>query len=201
MHNIGLDASVPDTGAGRGAFKAPSLRNVGVRPTFMHDGRFTSLAQVMDFFDSGVRANPYLDARLKAADGTPKRLGLTSAQKRALVAFMNALTDSSFLAAVRFSNPFPRAVSIPPVAATPAAVSIQGNAYHPALLTVAAGTVITFTNLDNSRQSASFASSLITGTPIFSSGSQIVVMPLLAGTYGYQCAIHGAAMSGSIVVK
>ena len=162
VHNIGLDAVVTDTGAGGGAFKVPSLRNVGVRPRYMHDGRFTTLAQVVDFFDAGVQANPGLDARLKAADGTPKRLGLTAAQKAALVAYMNALTDSTFLTARRFSSPFVTAAVAPPVAAPPvtttAAVTIQNTAYHPPTITVAPGTVITFTNLDNQRHSASFAS-------------------------------------------
>jgi cytochrome c peroxidase len=72
----------------------------------MHDGRFTTLEQVVDFFDSGVQPNPDLDPRLRAADGSPKRLGLTSEEKAALVAFMKTLTDSTFLTAPRFADPF-----------------------------------------------------------------------------------------------
>ena len=106
IHNNGLDAVSADSGAGRGAFKAPSLRNVAVRPRFMHDGRFTSLAQVVEFYDHGVQPNPNLDRRLRNPDGTPKRLNLTPAQKGALVAFLGTLTDSTFLTAPRFSNPF-----------------------------------------------------------------------------------------------
>ncbi len=106
VHNSGLDLVSVDTGAGGGAFKAPSLRNVAVRPRYMHDGRFTTLEQVVDFYDSGVQANPNLDARLKAPGGAPRRLGLTATQKAALVSFMRTLTDSTFLTAARFSNPF-----------------------------------------------------------------------------------------------
>ena len=106
IHNNGLDAVSAYSGAGRGAFKAPSLRNVAVRPRFMHDGRFTSLAQVVEFYDHGVQPNPNLDRRLRNPDGTPKRLNLTPAQKGALVAFLGTLTDSTFLTAPRFSNPF-----------------------------------------------------------------------------------------------
>ena len=210
VHNIGLDATNADTGGGRGTFKAPSLRNVGVRPRFMHDGRFTTLAQVVDFFDAGVQPNPGLDARLENPDGTPKRLGLSTAQKAALVAYLNTLTDSAFLTAPRFANPFaPTAVTPPPpvvappnapVAAT-AAVTIQATAYHPATLTVAPGTVITWTNLDNARHSASFASALVGATPIFTSGSQRLTMPTTPGTYAYQCAVHGAAMRGTVIVQ
>jgi len=106
VHNIGLDAVSADTGAGRGAFKPPSLRNVAVRPRFMHDGRFTSLADVVAFYDAGVQPNPNLDRRLRNPDGTPRRLNLTAAQRASLVAFLNTLTDSTFLAAPRFANPF-----------------------------------------------------------------------------------------------
>jgi cytochrome c peroxidase len=106
VHNIGLDAVTTDQGSGRGAFKSPSLRNVAVRPRFMHDGRFTTLEQVVDFFDSGVQPNPDLDPRLRAADGSPKRLGLAADQKAALVAFLKTLTDSTFLTDSRFADPF-----------------------------------------------------------------------------------------------
>ncbi|HEX8696568.1 MAG TPA: cytochrome c peroxidase [Longimicrobium sp.] len=115
-HNTGLDAVSADTGAGRGAFKAPSLRNVGVLPRFMHDGRFTSLEQVVEFYNSGVQPNPNLDPRLRGIDGSPRRLNLSPAQKAALVAFLRTLTDSAFLTAPRFADPF-----APPPAGTQAA--------------------------------------------------------------------------------
>jgi cytochrome c peroxidase/plastocyanin len=214
VHNIGLDATNPDVGAGDGAFKAPSLRNVAVRPRYMHDGRFTTLEQVVDFFDAGVQPNPSLDARLRAPDGSPRRLGLTAAQRATLVAYLRALTDSAFLTARRFSNPFATAATTPTTGGTTgggtaapppppsgATVTIQGNAYHLASITVRPGTTITFTNLDNARHSAGFTSASIVSTPIFRSGSEAVVMPTAAGTYGYQCAVHGAAMRGTVVVQ
>src|SRR5215203_4081926 len=174
VHNIGLDAVSTDTGAGRGAFKAPSLRNVATRPRFMHDGRFTTLEQVVEFFDSSVQPNVSLDSRLRAPDGSPRRLGLTAEQKAALVAFMTTLTDSAFITAPRFANPFapaggppppppptspppPTAPSPPPTPPASATVTIQATSYRPATLTVARGAVVTWTNLDNARHSASFA--------------------------------------------
>jgi cytochrome c peroxidase len=106
--NNGLDATLTDPGAGQGRFKAPSLRNVGLRRFFMHDGRFTSLAQVVAHYDSGIRSSPGLDARLTGIGGQPQRLNLTAAQRTALVAYLHALTDSAFVTDPRFSDPFGR---------------------------------------------------------------------------------------------
>jgi cytochrome c peroxidase len=110
VHNTGLDATITDVGAGNGRFKSPSLRNVGVRTRFMHDGRFTTLQQVVEFYDSGVNANPGLDGRLRDTvpfQNQPKRLNLSQAQRDALVAFMHTLTDSTFLTTPKFASPFP----------------------------------------------------------------------------------------------
>lgn len=106
--NIGLDAARTDEGAGGGRFKAPSLRNVAVRSPYMHDGRFATLREVLEFYDHGVQPDPDLDTRLRNPDGTPKRLGLTPAQLDALEAFLATLTDRAFLADPRFSSPFPQ---------------------------------------------------------------------------------------------
>jgi cytochrome c peroxidase len=105
--NTGLDSIPADTGAGGGRFKPPSLRNVAVRPPYMHDGRFASLREVVGFYDRQVRGAPDLDPRLRGADGSPRRLNLSGEQVDALVAFMEALTDSAFLQAEKQSDPFP----------------------------------------------------------------------------------------------
>jgi cytochrome c peroxidase len=202
IHNIGLDAVSTDTGAGRGAIKAPSLRNVAVRRRFMHDGRFTTLEQVVEFFNSGVQPNPDLDPRLRGADGSPKRLGLSAGQRSALVAFLKTLTDSTFLSAPELANPFAPAGGLPPPPGTSGVtVTMQASAYHPAGLTVAPGTVVTWTNLDNLDHSATFDSPSVGATPIFMSGSQRLTMPTTPGTYHYQCAIHGLAMQGTVIVQ
>lgn len=107
VHNTGLDATITDVGAGNGRFKAPSLRNIEVRPPYMHDGRFSTLEQVVDFYDRGVQSNPGLDQRLGGRGGQPQRLNLTRDERDALVAFMKTLTDRTFLTDVRLSSPFP----------------------------------------------------------------------------------------------
>jgi cytochrome c peroxidase len=106
IHNNGLDAVSVDTGAGGGRFKAPSLRNVGTRAAFMHDGRFTTLRQVLDQYNAGVQASPNLDPRLRNPDGSAHRLNLASQQLDAIVAFLNTLTDSVLITNPKFSNPF-----------------------------------------------------------------------------------------------
>jgi cytochrome c peroxidase len=107
-HNIGLDASITDAGAGNGRFKAPSLRNVAVRAPYMHDGRFKSLEEVVDFYNTGVQNNPGLDPRLRAPNGLPLRLNLSLEERNAIVAFMKTFTDSTFLTHPKFASPFPR---------------------------------------------------------------------------------------------
>lgn len=87
-------------------FKSPSLKNVAVSGPYMHDGRFTSLLQVMVFYNSQVRASAAVDDRMLDETGEPIRLGLTTDEMNALVAFMGTLTDASLLGDVRFSDPF-----------------------------------------------------------------------------------------------
>jgi cytochrome c peroxidase len=196
-HSNGLDAAPVDTGVGGGVFKTPSLRNVAVRPRFMHDGRFATLDEVVAFYDSGVQDSPRLDPRLRAADGTPKRLGLTSAERDALVAFLGTLTDSSFLASPRFSNPFvPGSIAAP----TGPTITMKANAFSPTFITVKAGAVVSFLNIDNEWHTATFDNPAIASTPRFTSGVKTVTMPMALGAYTYHCVVHGVAMSGSIIV-
>lgn len=111
--NIGLDATTTDPGlAGstgdpddEGKFKVPSLRNVALTAPFMHDGRFETLAQVINHYDRGVQPHPNLDRRLER-NGRPQRLGLSPAERQALVAFLETLTDPELITDEKFSDPF-----------------------------------------------------------------------------------------------
>ncbi|MBM75130.1 MAG: methylamine utilization protein [Proteobacteria bacterium] len=113
--NNGLDIDTSaDEGAGNGRFKSPSLRNIAVRGLFMHDGRFQSLEQVVEFYNSGVQDHPSLHRLLRQfipadhGDGFPPPVffNLTTEEKDALVAFMETLTDETFLNDPRYSDPF-----------------------------------------------------------------------------------------------
>lgn len=72
----------------------------------MHDGRFTNLEQVVEFYHSGVVDNPNLSPPLRNPNGTVRRLNLTPLQKDALVAFLKTLTDTNLVTDVKFSDPF-----------------------------------------------------------------------------------------------
>ena len=63
-----------------GAFKTPTLREVGRTAPYMHDGSLATLADVVEFFDRGGNPNPYLDRELR-----PLHL---NDEKKALAAFL-----------------------------------------------------------------------------------------------------------------
>ena len=117
IFNNGLEFPYVDPGVGgitgraqdQGLFKTPSLRNIGLTAPFMHDGRFATLEEVVEFYNSGVVDNPNLSPPLRTPPGQPpgaRRLNLTAAQKTALVAFLKTLTDTNLTTDVRFSDPF-----------------------------------------------------------------------------------------------
>lgn len=87
-------------------FKSPSLKNVGLSRAFMHDGRFSTLEQVIEHYNSGIQNGPALDNRLKTPGGAPLRLNLTANEKAALVAFLLTLNDGSLTTEAKFSDPF-----------------------------------------------------------------------------------------------
>ena len=106
IHNVGLDEVTQDPGAGSGKFKAPSLRNVGARVWFMHDGRFGALMSVIDFYNNDVQNNPDLDPLLRNPDGTVRRPNLSPQDENDLLNFLNTLTDNVFLNDPKFADPF-----------------------------------------------------------------------------------------------
>jgi len=111
--DIGLDEEYTDVGMGVfdealvGVFKIPSLRNVAMTAPYMHDGRFATLEDVINHYDSGIQRSPNLDNLFKSWDtGETIRLNLSEIEKSALVAFLHTLTDESYMYDERFSDPF-----------------------------------------------------------------------------------------------
>jgi cytochrome c peroxidase len=99
FHNNGLELAPGDTGryavthdeADRGKFATPSLRNLGRTGPYMHDGRFTTLEEVVAHYDHGVQRSATLDPSL--AKHPDDGLKLSPADQRAIVAFLNTLND------------------------------------------------------------------------------------------------------------
>lgn len=79
-------------------FKVPSLRNLKYSPPYMHDGRFTTLDQVLDHYVNGIQPSATLDPLL--TNGIP----LTAKERSDLKAFLNTLNDEEFVKDVRFQE-------------------------------------------------------------------------------------------------
>jgi len=137
VQNIGLDMDYADNGTPGtdwmtgsemdGWFKVPSLRNVEFTPPYMHDGRFQTLEEVINFYDHGVQPHNQLSFALREGWNTgngifggegdipvvngqaivqPLRLNLTPEKKQALIAFLKTLSDHTMLSDLKFSDPF-----------------------------------------------------------------------------------------------
>jgi cytochrome c peroxidase len=75
------------------AFRTPSLRNVALTAPYMHNGAYPTLESVIDFYDRGGGAG--IGIALDHQTLPPDPLKLTARERRELVAFMHALTDTS----------------------------------------------------------------------------------------------------------
>ena len=76
-------------------FATPSLRNVALTAPYMHDGRFNSLEEVLEHYDSGIERRPTLDPNLAKHPAHGRQL--SEHDKSALVAFLKTLTDPQYL--------------------------------------------------------------------------------------------------------
>jgi cytochrome c peroxidase len=114
MFNIGLDEVYSDNGLGKitgkegdkGLFKVPTLKNISVTAPYMHDGRFNNLSEVIDHYSHNIKNNRNLTGEFRDFSGSPKKLNINSAEKQALIAFLNTLKDEDFLTSVMYSDPF-----------------------------------------------------------------------------------------------
>ena len=112
--NNGIDMTTTDRGFGGvlnninldGTFKVTTLRNVELTAPYMHDGRFNTLEEVIEHYNSGVKNHPNLSPQLRLPGGQVRLLNLSAQDKAALVAFLKTLTDVSVTTDVKFANPF-----------------------------------------------------------------------------------------------
>ena len=88
-------ASFASDGPGEEAVRVPTLRNVALTAPYMHDGRFATLDAVLEHYSSlGARARAGGDGRV---DRRLPRAPLSAAERADLIAFLESLTDDSFL--------------------------------------------------------------------------------------------------------
>ena len=112
--NNGLDdnASVTDIGrekvttmsGDKAKFKVTSLRNIELTAPYMHDGRFSTLEQVVDHYNAGIKASATLDPALEQTRA--KGLFLNAQDKIDLVNFLKTLTDNTLITNKEYSDPF-----------------------------------------------------------------------------------------------
>jgi cytochrome c peroxidase len=79
-----------------GKFKVPSLRNVALTAPYMHDGSVATLHDVVDHYSRGGQGHPNTDPTIQPLD-------FTAQEKDDLVAFLESLTDQTFVGDSRFT--------------------------------------------------------------------------------------------------
>ncbi len=104
FHNNGLNANHSGNNQGRylvtnqvediGKFYSPSLRNIEFTSPYMHDGRFTSLEEVVEHYNSGGIYSSTIDPNMKKVG---IGLQLTEQEKADLVAYLKSLSDHNFI--------------------------------------------------------------------------------------------------------
>jgi len=110
LHNNGLD-ELPDEGhyavsgyePDRGTFRTPTLRNIEFTAPYMHDGRFETLEEVIDFYSDSVRTSSTVDPLMPNDNGG---FHWTDLEKLQMFAFLKTLSDTTFINNPAFSNPF-----------------------------------------------------------------------------------------------
>ena len=112
--NNGVQQTMVDHGLGNitglstdiGKFKPPTLRNIELTAPYMHDGRFNTLEEVVEFYNSGVnQSSPNISPVMLKANRPGGNLNLTTQQKADLVAFLKTLTDYDYVNNPEFTKP------------------------------------------------------------------------------------------------
>jgi cytochrome c peroxidase len=86
-----------------GSYKATTLRNIEVQGPYMHDGRYKTLEEVIDFYSTGVVNSPSISPLMHHVNNGGIRL--TPTEKEDLLNFIRTLRDDGFMSDARFSRP------------------------------------------------------------------------------------------------
>ncbi len=87
----------------RGKYKVPTLRNIMYTAPYMHDGSIATIVEVLDHYDHGMKQVPNLDSTFIQKDAKPG-IRISPVEKLNLLAFLNTLTDTTFLKNRMFSE-------------------------------------------------------------------------------------------------
>ncbi len=88
----------------KGAYRIPTLRNIAYTAPYMHDGRFSTLGEVIDQYSENVFHSPYISPLMHHVNDNGVQL--TASEKQCLEAFLLCLSDEEFIRNPDFSNPF-----------------------------------------------------------------------------------------------
>jgi cytochrome c peroxidase len=86
-------------------FKVPTFRNVLFTGPYMHDGRFKTLDEVVEHYNSGIAPNQNLDTLLLDEHKKPIRFHMTEEEKKQLISLIKLFTDSTVMTNPRFAAP------------------------------------------------------------------------------------------------
>lgn len=108
FRNNGVDSIYTDPGrykitlrpSDSGKFKTPSLRNIALTAPYMHDGRFKTLQECMDHYNTDFHYSPTLDPAISAA----AKGRMTPQDMADIIAFLHTLTDTKFTVDPAFSK-------------------------------------------------------------------------------------------------
>ena len=84
-------------------FKVPTLRNIALTAPYMHDGRFTTLDEVIEHYSSGIHMSPTIDPLIEF--GSQGGVQLDAQEKYLLKKFLLTLTDENFINNPNFKDP------------------------------------------------------------------------------------------------
>lgn len=87
----------------KGAYKATTLRNIEYTGPYMHDGRFETLDEVIDFYAHELKWSPYIDPLMHHINNNGNQLN--PSEKADLKAFLKTLSDPTLLSDPRYSRP------------------------------------------------------------------------------------------------
>lgn len=108
--NTGVE-NVSENPNDMGRFKAPTLRNIAVTAPYMHDGSIATLSEVLDHYAAGGRTiSDGPDAGIGSANpfksNFVRGFSMADDERADLIAFLESLTDSTFLANPRQADPW-----------------------------------------------------------------------------------------------